>query len=472
MSRMKFLFINPKREIEKKNIWSVINSRTPPLGLAVLSAVLEQEGHQTDIVDAAALDLDIPDILSRISPDVDFAGLTATTPEITGATRIAGAIRERFPKLKIIFGGVHPTVFHREMVRDGVCDIVVRGEGERPVLALARQQQPGSIANLTWRTETGEVKVNPQSDQYVDLDGLHLPAYHKLSVEKYHSALGATIRSPSHGMITSRGCPGACTFCFSGMFGSKVRFMSPGKILEQVLAVQSRYGIREISFYDDTFTANRKRVEELCRLLISRKVDIAWSCFARVDTVEPGILALMKKAGCHQICYGFESADESILKAVNKKINAVKVANAVHWTRKAGIDIRGAFMLGNPGETAGSLRRTVEYAKQLGIQFAMFNITTPFPGTALFDWAVENGFLKHRDWDHYDLAHVVLELPTVPSETVRQFYFRSYREFYLRPFYMLKRLLSLRTWGEMLTYVKVFFGILSLLTARKTKGHA
>src|SRR3990170_4471029 len=269
---MKFLFINPKREIEKKNIWSVINSRTPPLGLAVLSAVLEQEGHQTDIVDAAALDLDIPDILSRIRPDVDFAGLTATTPEITGATRIARAIRERFPKLKIIFGGVHPTVFHREMVRDGVCDIVVRGEGERPVLALARQQQPGSIANLTWRTETGEVKINPQSDQYVDLDGLPLLAYHKLSMEKYHSALGAAIRSPSLGMITSRGCPGACTFCFSGMFGSKVRFMSPGKILEQVLSVQSRYGIREISFYDDTFTANRKRVEELCRLLISRKV--------------------------------------------------------------------------------------------------------------------------------------------------------------------------------------------------------
>jgi radical SAM superfamily enzyme YgiQ (UPF0313 family) len=472
MSRMKFLFINPKREIEKKNIWSVINSRTPPLGLAVLSAVLEQEGHQTDIVDAAALDLDIPDILSRIPPDVDFAGLTATTPEITSATRIARAIRERFPRLKIIFGGVHPTVFHREMVRDGVCDIVVRGEGERPVLALARQQPPGSIANLTWRTEGGEVKINPQSDQYVDLDGLPLPAYHKLSMEKYHSALGAAIRSPSLGMITSRGCPGACTFCFSGMFGSKVRFMSSGKILEHILAVQSRYGIREISFYDDTFTANRKRVEELCRLLISRKIDITWSCFARVDTVEPGLLALMKKAGCHQICYGFESADESILKAVNKKINAAKVAHAVEWTRKAGIDIRGAFMLGNPGETAESLRRTVAYAKQLGIQFAMFNITTPFPGTALFDWAVENGFLRHRDWDLYDLAHVVLELPTVPSETVRQFYYRSYREFYLRPFYMLKRLLSLRTVEEMLTYVKVFFGILSLLTARKTKGHA
>ena len=127
--------------------------------------------------------------------------------------------------------------------------------------------------------------------------GFLSPAYHKLSMEKYHSALGAAIRSPSLGMITSRGCPGACTFCFSGMFGSKVRFMSPGKILEQVLAVQSRYGIREISFYDDTFTANRKRVEELCRLLISRKVDIAWSCFARVDTVEPGILALMKRRG-------------------------------------------------------------------------------------------------------------------------------------------------------------------------------
>lgn len=175
----------------------------------------------------------------------------------------------------------------------------------------------------------------------MDLDKLPFPSYSKLPMQKYRSALGAARRSPSIGMITSRGCPGQCTFCFSGMFGSKIRFMSPRRVLEHILYLKANYGIKEISFYDDTFTANRKRVEDLCRSMIDEKIDISWSCFARVDTVNPDILRLMKEAGCHQICYGFESADEDILKAINKKIDTDKSFRAVLWTKEAGIDIRG-----------------------------------------------------------------------------------------------------------------------------------
>ena len=464
---MKFVFINPNRSIDKKNIWNVVNSVTPPLGLATLCAVLENDGCEADIIDAFALNLETPQVLSSIDPAADFIGLTATTVEIQDVIGLARAARSKFPKAKILMGGVHPTVFHEALVKDGVCDMVIRGEGEDGVLAIARGQTLETVPNLTWRAPDGEVVVNPIQEHYVDLDSLPFPSYGKLPMDRYHSALGAARRSPSIGMITSRGCPGKCTFCYSGMYGSRIRLMSAERIIEQIQHLKSNYGIREISFYDDTFTTNRKRVERLCSLMLSEKLRVSWSCFARVDTVSPDILRLMKKAGCHQINYGFESVDEDILKAINKRVKAGSIADAISWTNDAGIDVRGAFMLGNAGETEESMRRTMEYSKNAGIQFAIYNITTPFPGTALFDWAKKEGLLMHTRWDLYDLAHPILELPTVQSEVVRQYYSRAYNEFYFRASYVLRRLLSIRTWYGFKTHVKAFLGILSALGGRK-----
>lgn len=269
-------------------------------------------------------------------------------------------------------------------------------------------------------------------------------------------------------MITSRGCPGTCTFCYSGMFGTKIRFMSPNRVVQNIKLLQSEYGIREISFYDDTFTAHRNRVKELCELMVSEKINISWSCFARVDSVNAQLLQLMKRAGCHQICFGLESSDESILKAINKRINIEKIAQALAWTREAGIDIRGAFMLGSPEDTEQSMRRTIEYAKKAELQFAIFNITTPFPGTALFDWAAKSGFLRHTQWSLYDLAHPILELPTISSDAVQSSYYRAYKEFYLRPLFIIRHVLSIRSMHKIFIYARASFGIFSLL--KKNSG--
>lgn len=466
---MKFLFINPARNIGQENIWGFVNSVNPPLGLAMLAAVLEREGHQADIIDAAALGMAPPAILSAVKPDTDVVGLTATTPEIMGAIDIARAVRARFPSMKILMGGVHPTIFHRKLVEEGICDLVLRGEGEHPIRFLASEHPTEKVPNLTWRSEGGEVVSNPADSRFAVLDDLPFPAYDKLPMNRYRSALGAAKRSPSIGMITSRGCPGKCTFCYSGMFGSKIRFMSAEKIVEHILFLKTQYGIREISFYDDTFTALRKRIERLCTLLIAENIDISWSCFARVDSVSPELLKLMKEAGCHQICYGFESADEEVLRSINKRIDEQDKTKAIRWTKDAGIDIRGAFMLGSPGETEESMQKTIDYSKNIGIQFAMYNITTPFPGTALFDSARESGMLGHTEWNRYDLAHPVLDLPSVSSKKVQQCYYRAYREFYFRPSYILKSILSIRTKYEFMTYMKVFLGMVSMVAGRSKR---
>ena len=464
---MRFLFINPNRRIARSNIWGLVNSITPPLGLATLCAVLDASGHESGIIDAYAENLQTEDIMSAVSPDIDVIGITATTPEIESATIIARSIRQCFPEKKIIMGGVHPTVFHQDLVQEDICDMVIRGEGEKAILLIAAKTPMQDISNLTWKSADGKVIVNPQKEEYVHLDDLPIPSYNKLPMRRYRSAVGAAKRSPSVGIITSRGCPGKCTFCYSGMFGEKIRYLSAENVYRQIIYLKTNYGIREISFYDDTFTANLRRVEQLCRLIISNRIDITWSCFARVDTVNPGILQLMKAAGCHQIMYGFETTDENILKAVNKRVKLSQYENVIAWTRDAEIDIRGAFMLGSPEETQASMEATIEYAKKIDIQYAIFNITTPFPGTDLFNWAAQTGYLRHKHWAEYDLSHVILSLPSVTPQKVQDYYKKAYREFYFRWSHIKARLLNIRTLDDLRMYFTAARGfILNILKSK------
>ena len=456
---MNFVFINPPRKIAPNNIWSIINSDHPPLGLALLSAIWDRQGHTSQIIDAAALRLSVPEIIGKIAPDVDYIGLTATTPEISSAAAIARGIREKFPEVPIVIGGVHPTVFHEDLVRDRICDMGVRNEGESFITELARGTPLHLIPNLTWRNQQGEIIINPDAFEYVDLDSLPFPAYDKLPMHLYHSALGAAKREPSIGMVTSRGCPGHCTFCFSGMFGSQIRFMSPNRVMEHIELLQTKYGIREISFYDDTFTANKKNVAGLCQLMLKKNISLSWSCFSRVDTVTPELLLLMRKAGCHQIMYGFETPDENILKNIDKRITPKQFQNAITWTRAAKINIRGAFMLGNPGETEAGMQKTIDYANNADIQLAVFNITTPYPGTTMFKEFQKKKSLLHQNWDLYNLGEPVLKLDTVLDEVVKQYYHKSYRDFYLRPSFVLRYLLSMRTFSEFSIHTAAAFKI-------------
>jgi radical SAM superfamily enzyme YgiQ (UPF0313 family) len=181
--------------------------------------------------------------------------------------------------------------------------------------------------------------------------------------------------------------------------------------------------------------------------------------------VSERLLQRMRGAGCHQILFGIESADPDILKAIRKPIDIELTREAVRMVQDAGISVRAAFMFGNPGETVESMRRTIDFAKELDPEIALFNITTPYPGTQMFDWARKNGYLKTTDWTHYDLANAVLELPTVSSRVINEMYKTAYREFYFRPRYLLRRMLRMRSWGDIKSHVRA---LRSVMFARST----
>ncbi len=445
---MKFLFINPPWHQKTDNMWKYIKSCMPPFGLALLGTMLQERGHEVMILDCNAERIGTDSLSDHLPGSTwDYIGLTATTSIYNNAIQAAKICKLRFPHTPLIMGGVHSSVFPEEPLSTPYVDYVVRCEGEDTLMELVSGAAPEDILGLSFK-RNGSIINNDERPARQNISDLPMISYNLLPVGKYNSALGSYLRTPSMGMVVSRGCPGRCTYCYGKYLGNKVRFREADQIVDEIDHLVNNYGVREVSFYDDTFTTYTALVDEVCRKIVSRRLDVTWSCFSRVDRVNEQTLTLMKQAGCHQIMYGIESGDPEILKNVNKKIDLEKAYEVVRITQKTGINVRAAFMFGNMGETVSSMKKTIRYAKRLKPDFAVFNITTPFPGSAMFKWADENGYLLTRDWSKYDLATIVNRLPTVEPETIKKYYRTAYKGFYLNPVYLLKRFFRMRSFND------------------------
>ncbi len=321
------------------NIWKEINSNFPPLGIASIAAYIRYNGYKVRIIDC---NVEVPTVdrfesylrtnfVSKYS-NIRFIGITSMTPTIKKAYKIAELCKKYFPNAQILFGGVHPTYLWSEVIKNPFVDIVVIGEGEKTLNDIVSGKKLDFVDGIVFKRK-GEIIQTPPRKRILKLDELPMPAYDLLPISKYRPAKGSYKRLPAMSMMTSRGCPGRCTFC-SKTLGNLLVFRSAEKIFEEILYLKKNFGIREILFYDDTFTANRKNVLKLCELIIKNKIDITFTCFARVDFIDFEMLRQLKRAGCHQIMYGIESVDETVLRNINKKINIPQVKNAVTWTKK------------------------------------------------------------------------------------------------------------------------------------------
>jgi len=457
---MNILFIQPPRVIARQNMWARINPQLPSLGLACVASYAERRGHEVKILDLSVEPMpleQVPGYVKSCAPDI--VGITANTILLSNALALADCARSARPDAKIVLGGVHPTIFPEEVLKRASVDYVVRHEGELTLAELADGAAPESIAGLSYRAG-GEMRHNAPRERIKNLDEMPYPAYHLLPMKKYRPSLGNYKRLPAASIMTSRGCPGRCTFCYTGVHGRQIRFRSAENILGEIKLLVKDHGIREICFYDDTFTANRPNVMRLCELLIRGGVDIAWTCMSRVDCMDRDVLALMKRAGCHQIGYGVESVDEEILGNIKKRINLEDVRRVIKLTRECAIDARAMFMFGNPGETEETMRRTLDFAMRLKPDFAVFNIATPYPGTEMYAWAKETGRLLTQDWDRYDRAHGVRRLDGLAPERIEEFYRQAYKKFYRSPAYIAGKLFKMRTWTDLLKNSKALASLL------------
>jgi len=417
-----------------------VGATLPHLGLLMLGATLRKEGHRVRIVDASAQGLGYEQTLreiSRFKPDI--IALTAVTPSIIKTVKLAARIKEVRPSVPIVIGGPHFTAVPEETLLDyPVFDYGIVGEGENTLVdlveSLAVESSPSDVPGVAFQ-EKGKVHFGPTRSPIQDLDALPFPAWDLLDgfPSQYHPALFKYKRLPSTHIISARGCPNRCIFCDTSVFSRQIRYHAPEYILEMIGYLVKDFGIREVIFEDDQFLVKRRRVEEICEGLLKAGLGISWCCSARVNSVnDTGLLNLMKRAGCWQISYGIESADQKILNFAKKGIAIEQIEKAVRMTREAGMLSKGYFIFGLPYETEETMKQTIRFAKSIPLDDMSIFILTPFPGSEMFDIAEQHGTI-HKDYEKMNLLEVVYVPNGLSREKLLYFQQRFMKEFYIRP---------------------------------------
>lgn len=284
----------------------------------------------------------------------------------------------------------------------------------RPSIGEDGRVDMHGIKGLAWR-DGDEIVVNRTCPFIMNLDDLPIPMHELLPLQKYRMPL---MHGPFTFIVTSRGCTAGCIYCIKHVnYQFTVRLRSPEKIIEE-LWVLKKLGINNINMYADLFTASREQVVGLCKLMIEQKINMKWTCNSRVDYVDEEMLQLMGQAGCWFMTWGIESGSEQVLRHPRKGAYPDKVERALRWAKQAGIKNWGYFIIGLPTETEETIRQTIDFAKKLPLDIALFHVAAPYPGTPFFFEVVrEKWFRPGTRWEQVDMDKgTVLDYPGLPAE--------------------------------------------------------
>lgn len=440
---MKVLLVQPR---QADRFYDFV--RLPPLGLAYIAAALRRDGHEVTILDAANSSDENSALAAALRrSDPQLVGFSASTPLFAPALAMARRLKTWRPEVRTLFGGVHASWKPEAVAARPEVDYVVFGEGEvtavELVQALMAGRKPAGVHGVAYRDQN-RVVVNPPRRLAANLDDLPVPAYDLLPISSYSRPQSS--RRVVCSMITSRGCPYSCIFCDANLvFGRRYRFHSPERTLQEAFLLKERFGVREISFKDSEFTLDLGRLERLCDLMVAEKLDVRWTCNSRVGRLTEALLGKMHAAGCRTIWFGVESGDPQVLRALKKEITLQAVEETFRLSRRAGIGTVANFLVGSPGESAATLKKTLDLAMKLNPDYVNFSRLVPYPGTELFDMALASGWIKGTP----DSPGGGMNATTLSAAALERGHRRMYRRFYLRPGYLIRRLrrTSPAAWG-------------------------
>ncbi len=358
-----------------------------PIGLAYLKAVSRKAGHSVRVLDNNILNLPLQEVIERIRGS-DIAAVSMTTPTYKTVRGICEGIRKQLG-IPVAVGGSHPTIDP-----DGCldfADFIVMGEGERAFVELLQclESKPtlGKLKKIkglsfNWR---GKKVVNERRELNKNLDELPFPDWSGFPIGKYGSAIRTSGRSLP--IVTSRGCPYNCCYCFKGLFGRQFRPRSPKNVVDELLYLKDKFGIREFQIADDAFATDRQRAIEICKEIVRRKIGIPWSLpnGIKVNLLNDELVGWMKKAGLKYAGLGVESGNQGILDDIGKQQTLEDVRNGAKLLKKHRIPTVGFFMFGLPHDTVETMQDTVQFAKSLNLDYYSITMTTPYPGTRLFE---------------------------------------------------------------------------------------
>jgi len=421
----------------------------PPLGLAYMAAVLEQNSFEVKIVDCPVCEIDHEKLKAELASfQPTIVGIGAMTPIIESALKSARVAKEACPDAKVIMGGPHATFADKQILSDEKdVDIIVRGEGEETLLELARQspelRKISDIKGITFRKDN-QIIQSPNRPFIQNLDALPFPAYKYIPIRRYRIT-GMKLLP----IISSRGCPFQCSFCVaSQMFGARYRARSPKNVLDEMEWLKDEYDAEGIAFQDDTLTFDKKRTLEICDGMIERKLKLPWGCSSRADVVTKEVLFKMAKAGCDEICFGVESGCQRIRDSLKKRVTTEQCENAIKWAKEAGIFVTVSVILGYPGETRETLQESLDFVRKVEPDDVWLCHATPYLGTELRALVESNGWKMEEDWKLYNTMNPIFEDPRLPAKEIAEMRKTFYNKFY-GPRYIVRQTLKGYVKGNM-----------------------
>jgi anaerobic magnesium-protoporphyrin IX monomethyl ester cyclase len=416
-------------------------SGDPPLGLGYLAASLIKETDaELNVFDATFARSREKFAAELTREPFDLMGFSVMTTQIDDALFLARAVKHRHPAVKIVFGGPHPTLLPGKVLASPEVDAAVIGEGERTLVELVNAGNVfDKVRGIMYRRD-GTVVRTEERGWITDLDSLPFPARERLPMKRYLDSWfqldSVSPRLTGTNILASRGCPYACSYCqptLNTLFGKKTRRRSPENILAELAELKDKLNINAFLFADDTFNLDREWLRRFCEKLSASRLGLVWGCNIRANLARPDDLAMMREAGLRKILMVIESANERVLDEVYQKgITLEQVREGVEAAHRLGLKIQGYFMLGAPGETACDLRATLRLARTLPLDDATFSLTTPLPGTLLYDKTAASVSLPITQFDYYK-RYAYGNAFGLSSWKLRFYKRLAYASFYLSP---------------------------------------
>lgn len=422
----------------------------PSLSLLYVAGILEAAGCEVLFLDAHAEDLTLDETVARLRAfGPSFIGYTLTTYLFFQSMDWIKAIKAQVGA-PVIVGGVHLSIYPRETLAYPEVDYAVTGEAERALPALLSALVDGGdlsqVKGIAFKRPDGAVVVTPAAPD-VDVDEAPFPARHLIDNSIYYSFISQYRNFTC--FITSRGCPYKCIFCEQG--SKPFRARSPQNVVDELEISVKEHGIRELDFFDSSFTIRKQRVIEICDEIKRRKLDIVWAARTRVDCITDDVLKAMRSAGCNRIYYGIESGNREILQTLKKSTSLEMYRDVVSLTKKNDINTFGYFMVGNPYETEATIRQTIRLALELDLDYAQFSKVTPMPATEMYTLLLKE---TGRDyWREHIERGVDEDIPRplcdMTDAEIQRWTRLAYLRFYYRPKYIARAMGRLKSKEEL-----------------------
>ncbi len=495
----RILFINP--------LFKGFTLPIEPLALEYMASFLESRGYECRIIDCN-LGCDNAALLSDVgSFKPSLTGISTFSLQIEEAYKLGNLIKQKFPNIKLVYGGVHSTFVYgtvdttinpEEPFIKGNADFVISGEGEMALWQLAKTIEENDLGDinkingLSYKRD-GKIVLSREKSKIEDLDTAPFPARDITRIREYKNDIHILpyAKDIAVDVITSRGCPFNCSYCTSpSLYGRKVRFRSPENVVSEIEEITDYYGIRNIHFHDDCFLLDSERAKEICQLIINHKLDIKWICLASIPSLlkSEKILPIMKKAGCVGIEIGLESCDENVLRAMNKQQSIEEVLQVDNLLKRNGIAPLYLMISFHPAETLNTSNKNVQllkkivdkkikivdYLKAVHLPYSFGQFATPYKGTEFEKTAKRDGICFIESGSDYNRQRVnfipysfLNDIPIKIKDLNEESFYKEIDKFKESIDYYLKGT-ELIGYGDYNRYIEFLYGIYSKINGEKT----